>query len=134
MGYLYLVGYVLFVGVASFLMKFAMKTLSAYQINVLMALGMLIITLPAMYLAEKQIKFPTEGLPLGVFTGLLMAAGSLLFVFALTKMPVGLASAISTSYIVVVVLLSWIFLKEPLGVMKIVGIILTIAGVTILSF
>ncbi len=134
MGYLYLAGYVFFVGIASFLMKFAMKSLSAYQINVLMAFGMLIITLPAMYLAEKNLKFPTEGLPLGIFTGLLMAAGSLLFVFSLTKLPVGLASAISSSYIVVVVLLSWIFLHEPLGAMKILGIVLTIAGVAILSF
>lgn len=133
MGYLYLAGYIVCVGVASFLMKFAMKTLNAYQINVLMAIGMLVITIPAMYFAQKNLKFPTEGLALGAFTGLLMAAGSLLFVFALTKLPVGLASAISASYILVVVLLSWLFLKEPLGFLKIIGIILTVAGVAILS-
>ncbi len=134
LGFIYLAGYIIFVGVASFLMKFVMKNLNVYQINLLMAIGMLIITLPAMYLAQKNFKFPSEGLALGAFAGLLMAAGSLLFVFSLTKLPVGLASAISTSYVVLVVILSWFFLKEPLNLLKIVGIALTVAGVAILSF
>ncbi len=130
---IYLAGYIIFVGVASFLMKFAMKSLNAYQINLLMAIGMLVITVPAMWLAQKNLKIPTEGLPIGILAGFLMAAGSLLFVFSLTKLPVGLASAISTAYIIVVVLLSWIFLKEPLDFIKIIGILLTVAGVAILS-
>ena len=132
-GYLFLAGYVIFVGVASFLMKFAMKTLNAYQINLLMGLGMIAITVPAMWLVQKSFKIPVEGLPIGIVAGLLMAAGSLLFVFSLSKLDVGLASAISASYILVVVLLSWLFLKEPLGPLKIVGILLTVLGVALLS-
>jgi bacterial/archaeal transporter family protein len=130
---LYLLGYIIFVGVASFLMKFVMKSLNAYQVNLLMAIGMLIITIPALWFYQKSFKFPHEGLALGMGTGLLMAAGSLLFVLSLSKLPVGLASAVSTSYIVVVVILSVIFLNEPIGALKILGILLTIAGVAILS-
>lgn len=133
LGFLYLAGYVFFVGIASFLMKFAMKTLNAYQINLLMAIGMLIITVPAMWLAQKNLKIPIEGLPLGALAGLLMAAGSLLFIFSITKLPVGLASAISASYILVVVLLSMFFLKEQLTLLKGIGILLTVIGVAILS-
>jgi drug/metabolite transporter (DMT)-like permease len=133
MGMLYLLGYIIFVGVASFLMKFAMKSLTAYQINLLMGIGMLVITLPAMWLSQKNLKFPTEGLGIGIVAGFLMAAGSLLFVFSLTKLPVGMASAISASYILVVVLLSWIFLHEQMDLLKIIGIVLTVLGVGILS-
>jgi len=114
-------------------MKFVMKSLNAYQVNLLMALGMLIITIPALWFYQKSFKFPQEGLALGIGTGLLMAAGSLLFVLSLSKLPVGLASAVSTSYIVVVVLLSVLFLHEPLSLLKILGILLTVAGVVILS-
>jgi bacterial/archaeal transporter family protein len=131
---LYLLGYILFVGLASFLMKFVMKSLNAYQVNILMAIGMFIITVPAMWLHQKTFKIPHEGLPLGILAGLLMAAGSLFFVFSLSKLPVGFASAISASYIIIVVILSFLFLNEPLGPLKILGIVLTIAGVAILSF
>ncbi len=111
-----------------------MKNLNVYQINLLMAIGMLLTTLPAMYLAQKNFKFPSEGLGIGALAGLLMAIGSLLFVFSISKLPVGLASAISTSYVVVVVVLSAMFLKEPITLFKAVGIALTLAGVAILSF
>ena|SRR5687767_10772645 len=132
-GYIFLAGYVVFVGVASFLMKFVMDKINAYQINLLMGIGMIAITVPAMLWAKQSFKIPADGLPLGILAGLLMAAGSLLFVFSLNKLPVGLASAISASYILVVVLLSRMFLKEPIGALKLLGIILTVLGVAILS-
>jgi hypothetical protein len=39
-GFGFLAGYVVMVGVASFLEKFSMKQLNPYQINFLMAIGM----------------------------------------------------------------------------------------------
>ena len=51
----------------------------------------------------------------------------------LSKLPVGTAASISSAYLVVVVLLSWISLREPFGVLKIAGVVLTICGVAILS-
>jgi hypothetical protein len=39
-----------------------------------------------------------KALPLGAPIGLLMALGSICFVLALAKLPVGTAAAISTSY------------------------------------
>ena len=111
-----------------------MKNLNVWQINLLMAIGMIVTTLPGMYLVQKNLKFPSEGLGIGILAAFLMAIGSLGFVFAITKLPVGLASALSTSYVVVVVLLSAMFLKEPVTLIKGVGIALTLIGVSILSF
>jgi len=133
-GLAYLLGYIVLVGVASFLQKFSMNVLSPYQINYLMAIGMLVTAVPALWLTQGSLSVPMESLPLGAPIGLMMALGSISYVLALSKLPVGTAAAISTSYIVLVVLLSRIFLGESLGWMKVVGISLTIIGVGLLSW
>ena len=132
-GLAYLLGYIVLVGVASFLQKFSMKQLNPYQVNFLMAIGMAVTALPALWLRQGSLSVPVKSLPLGAPIGLLMALGSISYVLALSKLPVGTAAAISTSYVVLVVLLSWIFLGENLSWIKIIGILLTGIGVAILS-
>lgn len=133
-GFAFLVGYILMVGVASFLQKYTMKQLNPYQINFLMAIGMAVSAVPALWIKQGSLIVPTKALPLGAPIGLLMALGSICFVLSLAKLPVGMASAISTSYVIVVVVLSRFFLNESLGLVKMAGIILTIAGVALLSW
>ncbi len=133
-GFAFLVAYILMVGVASFLEKFSMKQLNPYQINFLMALGMLVTAAPALWITQGSLTVPTKALPLGAPIGLLMAVGSICFVLSLAKLPVGMATAISTSYVVLVVLLSRFFLHESIGWMKTAGIALTITGVALLSW
>ncbi len=41
-GFVFLLGYIVMIGVASFLEKFSMKQLNPYQINFLMAIGMVV--------------------------------------------------------------------------------------------
>ena len=132
-GFAFLLGYIVLVGVASFLQKFGMKQLSPYQINFLMAAGMLVTAVPALWVTQGNLTIPTKALPLGAPIGLLMALGSISYVLALSKLPVGTAAAISTSYVLLVVLLSRVFLGEPLGWLKIAGILLTTGGVALLS-
>ena len=132
-GFAFLAGYVVLVGVASFLQKFGMKQLNPYQINFLMAVGMLVTAVPALWLTQGDLKVPAKALPLGAPIGLLMALGSISYVLALSKLPVGTAAAVSTSYVLLVVLLSRVFLGEPLSWLKIAGILLTTAGVALLS-
>ena len=133
-GVAYLFGYVVMVGVASFLQKFSMKELNPYQVNFLMAVGMLVTAVPALWLKQGDLAVPVKTLPIGAPIGLLMALGSISYVLALSKLEVGIAAAISTSYVVLVALLSWIFLHEGLSWMKIIGILLTLIGVAMLSW
>jgi drug/metabolite transporter (DMT)-like permease len=114
-GLVYLLGYILMVGVASFLEKFSMKQLSPYQINFLMALGMLVTAVPMLWIKEGSLTVPAKALPLGAPIGLLLAIGSICFVLSLAKLPVGTATAISTSYVVLAVLLSRFYLGESIG-------------------
>ena len=133
-GFGFLVGYIVLVGTASFLEKFSMKQLNPYQVNFLMAIGMAITAVPALWIKEGSLAVPAKALPLGAPIGLLMAIGSICFVLSLAKLPVGMATAISTSYVVLVVLLSGLFLHESIGWMKSAGIALTITGVALLSW
>ena len=133
-GWVYLAGYITLVGGASFLQKFAMKDVSPFQINFLMALGMLVTAIPALLWQQGSLSVPLRGLPFGAPVGVMMALGSICYVIALSKMPVGLAAAVSTSYVVLVVILSRLFLGEPIGWLKGIGIGLTVLGVALLSW
>jgi len=132
-GFGFLAGYIVMVGVASFLQKFSMKHLNPYQVNFLMAIGMAITAIPALWIKQGNLAVPTKALPLGA-PGLLMALGSICFVLSLAKLPVGMATAISASYVVLVIFLSWLFLNENMSLMKIAGTLLTITGVALLSW
>jgi drug/metabolite transporter (DMT)-like permease len=132
-GYAFLLGYVVMVGVASFLQKFGMKQLNPYQINFLMAVGMLVTAVPALWVTQGGLTVPAKALPLGAPIGLLMALGSISYVLALSKLPVGTAATILTSYVLLVVLLSRVFLGESLSWLKIAGILLTAIGVALIS-
>ena len=133
-GFGFLLGYIVLVGTASFLEKFSMKQLNPYQVNFLMAIGLAVTAVPALLIKQGSLTVPTKSLPFGAPIGLLMAVGSICFVLALARLPVGMATAISTSYVLLVVLLSRVFLNESLGWIKFVGIGLTIAGVALLSW
>ena len=132
-GLLYLTGYIILVGIATFMQKFSMKTLSPYQLHFLISIGMLFTAVPALFFVQKSLSVPFKGVPLGGIIGVFFALGSLLYVLAISKMSVGIASVISLSYVLVVIVLSWIFLGEKMDLLKIIGMILTVAGVVILS-
>lgn len=134
MGYVFIFGYIVLVGVATFLMKVSLKNLTAYQLNFLMGIGMLITGIPALLIAQKSFKMPTKEVPAGLLIGTMMAVGSILFVLALNKLPVSVASVLAATYILVAILLSWLFLKESFDAIKLLGIALTFIGALLLTY
>ncbi len=134
MGMIFIAGYILLVGIATFLMKVGLKTLTPYQMNFLMGIGMLLTGIPALLLAQKSFKIPAKELPLGILIGIMMAGGSIFFVLAVNKMSVSVASVLAATYVAIVALLSWIFLKESFDAVKLLGLILTFAGALVLTY
>lgn len=133
MGYLFVLGYVLIIGLATFLMKVSLKSLSPYQLNFLMAIGMFITGVPALLIAHRTFKMPSKELPLGLLIGVMMATGSILYVLAFNKLNASVAAVLATTYVLLVILLSWIFLKESMDMVKILGLGLTFLGIAILT-
>jgi len=134
MGYLFILGYVLLVGFGTFLMKATLKSLSPYQLNFLMGIGMLITGIPALLIAHRTFRMPAKELPVGFAIGVMMALGSILFVLAINKLPASVATVLAATYVVVVIILSWLFLKEGFDAIKILGIIFTFAGILLLTY
>lgn len=134
MGYLFILGYIAFVGLATFMMKVGLKTMTPYQMNFLMGIGMLITGIPALWLAQKSFSIPSKEIPMGLAIGVMMSIGSIFFVLSMNKLPASVASVLAATYVAVVIILSWIFLKEPFDAIKILGIILTFAGALLLTY
>src|SRR5437764_9986917 len=133
-GFGFLLVYIVLVGTASFLEKFSMKQLNPYQVNFLMAIGMAVTAVPALWIKQGSLTVPAKALPLGAPIGLLMALGSISFVLALSELPAATANGISVSYGLLVMVLSGIFLNESMNWIKIAGTLLTITGVALLSW
>jgi drug/metabolite transporter (DMT)-like permease len=134
MGYLFIFCYVIIVGIATFLMKLGLKTINPYQLNFLMGLGMLVTGVPALLIADRSLKLPIKELPLGFSIGVMMAIGSLLYILAFNKLAAGIASVLAISYVLVVLILSIIFLKESVTLVKVFGAVLTLLGIGILTY
>lgn len=134
MGYIFILGYVVLVGIATFLMKVGLKTLSPYQLNFLMGIGMLVTGVPALLIAHKTFRMPTRDLPMGILIGIMMAAGSILYVLALNKLSAGVASVLAATYVAVVVVLAAVFLKEKFDAIKVLGLALTFTGALLLTY
>ncbi len=122
------------VGLATFLMKASLKNLSPYQLNFLMGIGMLITGVPALLIAHRSFRVPVKELPLGLLIGTMMAGGSILYVLAFNKLPAAIAAVLASAYLVIVVLLSWIFLKESMDLIKVTGLVVTFIGVLLLTY
>jgi drug/metabolite transporter (DMT)-like permease len=134
MGYLFVLGYIAIVGVATFLMKVSLKSLSPYQLNFLMGIGMLVIGVPALLIAHRSFKMPIKELPAGITIGVMMAIGSILYVLALDKLSASVASVLAATYVGVVIILSWMFLHENFDSVKILGVVLTFIGALLLTY
>src|SRR5256714_4774158 len=84
-GFGFLAGYIVMVGVASFLEKFSMKQLNPYQVNFLMAIGMAATAIPRLWVKKGCLTVSTKGLPVGAPIGLWLAPGAILFLFSLSN-------------------------------------------------
>lgn len=132
-GWLYLVGYIIFLGIGTFWQKASLKFLTPYQLHLLIALGMFVVGLPAFWYFQKAPFVPNKSaVALGLGVGLLFSTGSLFFTLALSKLPAGTATVISLAYVIVVIGLSALFLNEQLTFQKVIGIVLTLIGVSLL--
>lgn len=79
------------------------------------------------------LKWDTPGISFAILGGVCAGLASILFYILLGKKPVGLVIAITALYPLVTLLLSIVFLKEPLSQTKIIGFFLAIAALIFLN-
>lgn len=124
--------YVIIVGVGAFLEKPALKGLDATQLNGLMAIAMTAVA--GVALAVRGPRLPMTRRTLGGFgVGAMIGIASVFYFLGLAGLPVSVAAASSNAYIIVTVVLSTIFLRQPLTRDRGGAIVLTLLGVTSLA-
>ena len=124
--------YVVIIGVGAFLEKPALHDLDATQLNGLMAIAMTAVA--GVALAVKRTWLPmTRATLAGFGVGAMIGVASVFYFLGLEGLPVSAAAAISNAYIVITVVLSSIFLRQPLDRVRGLAIVLTLLGVTQLA-
>lgn len=124
--------YVAIVGVAAFLEKPALKGLDPVQLNALMAIAMTGVAGTALGISGARLPETRLALP-AIGVGALIGIASVLYFLGLRGLPVSIAAAMSNAYIVVTVVLSGVVLREPLTPSKAGGIVMTLAGASVLA-
>jgi len=124
--------YIVMIGVGAFLEKPALKGLTATQLNALMGIAMTAVAGTA--LAVRGPRLPMTKRTLGVLgVGVMIGAASVFYFLGLRGLPVSVASAASNASVVVTVVLSAIFLHQPLGRARGAALALTLLGATLLA-
>ena len=124
--------YIVMIGVGAFLEKPALKGLTATQLNALMGIAMTAVA--GIALAVKGPRLPMTKRTLGVLgVGVIIGAASVFYFLGLRGLPVSVASAASNASVVVTVVLSAIFLHQPLGRARSAALALTLLGATLLA-
>jgi drug/metabolite transporter (DMT)-like permease len=95
-----------------------MDEVTPFQLEVITAIGMACISVPALLIAQKGLSLPIADAPLSVLVGLLFSTGSFVYVLAVSKLPVSVAAPISIGYVVIAVALSSVFLNESITLIK----------------
>jgi drug/metabolite transporter (DMT)-like permease len=126
--------YVLLLGVASFFERPVGKDFSAFELNVLIRGGGLVVGVAAL-VGVHGIDLPTPQLLLaGVGIGIIAGSASICYCLALDYLPVSVVVAVANLYIVVTILLGVAILHETITPLKIASLAVTLLGVLVLSY
>jgi drug/metabolite transporter (DMT)-like permease len=126
--------YVMLLGVASFLERPAGKGFNAFQLNVLIRGGGLVVGVAALVVIHG-IGLPAPQLLLaGIGIGIIAGTASICYCLALDYLPVSVVVAVANLYIVVTILLGVAILHETITPLKIASLAMTLIGVLVLSY
>jgi drug/metabolite transporter (DMT)-like permease len=133
MSFGFIAAYTVLIAVASVIEVPIGRGFASVQLNLLIRLGSLAVATLALVIVHG-VSVPTglsalAGLGIGVLTGV----GSIIYCLTLIDLPLSFVVVLSNLYIVITFLLGITFLHEPVTVLKVGGLILTLAGVLLLA-
>lgn len=104
------------------------KSLFFYDCLVFFVGGLIVL-----YLNDFKIEFNAGGVLYSVLYGASGMVATFLFILAVSKGKASLVTAITAVYPVVTIILAMIFFKEAITAKQVVGIVLSISGVTLIA-
>ncbi|MCF8070485.1 MAG: EamA family transporter [Desulfobacterales bacterium] len=115
--------------------KIASRSISSQNLLLFASIGSIVVYPVYMILYAKHFQFSWNNPDcyLAILGGLIGAFGSLFFYLAISSGEVSRVVAITAAYPAITVLLAWMFLHEPMSLLKGAGLLLTLVGVYLLS-
>ncbi|WP_129113847.1 EamA family transporter [Halegenticoccus tardaugens] len=117
----------------AFFAKLATRTLPAEQAVIYTYVAGLTAATGYLLWQDGPVVISTRGIGLALAGGLLLGLGTITYYIALSQGSVAVATSISGLYLLGTTLLAVVFLDEPLGQTKIVGIALAVGAVVLLA-
>jgi len=120
-------------GVWGFLGKVAAQNLPSPAVYLLTISGHLVVVAYLLVAGLGPVSWQPWGVGAAVASGIAMAVALLFFLEALARGPALVVVPLTALYPAVTVVLSWVFLREPLTLRHLVGIGLALVAVWLLS-
>jgi drug/metabolite transporter (DMT)-like permease len=124
--------YLVIIGVGAFLEKPALRGLDATQLNGMMAIAMTAVAGVALVIEGPSLPMTKRSLAV-VGVGGMIGVASVFYFLGLNGLPVSVAAASSNSAVIVTVLISTIFLRQRLSLLRGGAMVMTLLGVTLLA-
>lgn len=126
--------YIVLVGVASFAEQFVSRRLDALHLDALLRLGAIVLALGALLVAHRVHAPGFGAIVFGLGIGLIGGSGSVCYCLALDGLPGYLVACLGNAYLAITILLGIVVLREPLTLQRVLGLLLTGAGVVLLFY
>lgn len=121
-------------GLWAFLPKIASSHLDARSILVFETVGSIVIVSGVLLSLGGRLQVHDVGLPVAIAAGACGALGSMFFLIALARGNTSVVVTATALYPLVVVLLSAVFLKEPINIRQGIGIALAITAMALFTW
>jgi drug/metabolite transporter (DMT)-like permease len=125
--------YVVLTGIASCAEKPVGGRVDAFQLNLAIRSGVFVLGASALLLTPGPEVPSGASLLAALAIGLIAGTGSICYCYAVDHLPVWLVVSVANAYILVTVGLGIALLHEPAGGFTLLGLVLTVAGVLLLS-
>jgi transporter family protein len=115
--------------------KLATRTVTSKNLILLGVIGAVFIYPIYFLMFHKNFRFEPKTIDYyyGILAGIIGSTGAIFFYLALAKGEASRVVVMTALYPAITVLLSFVLLREPLSVYKIIGIVLAITGIFFLS-
>ncbi|MQF48299.1 DMT family transporter [SAR202 cluster bacterium AC-647-N09_OGT_505m] len=133
-GFAYGLASMLFMGIATLLYKYLVEAAGPMMSSFVGSLVSVILLWIWLQSSGFTLRLPgRKGLHTLIATGLLDVAGLICMIIGLAQAPIFMVAPLAAAHPIVTMSLAVVFLKERLSILQWVGVILTIAGVIVLS-
>ena len=122
-------------GAWGFLEKLASRSVNPRNVLLLASIGGILVFPIFLAIFHKHFKFTWHNVDYyyAVIGGIAGVLGGLFFYWAISVGEKSRVATVTAMYPIVIVILAWLFLKEPLTIQKVAGIAFAVLGISLLA-